>query len=162
MIRYALVCTNEHDFESWFRDSAAFDSLSGANAVTCPLCGSADVRKALMAPSVVTSRKKAVPKIAPVPETTAVVPAPVPATPPPVLLDERERGLREMLRSLHREVIAKADNVGRDFAKEARRIHEGDAPQRSIYGEASKGEVEALLEDGVPLLPMPTLPDDHN
>ena len=163
MIRYALVCLNEHEFESWFRDSAAFESLSGADAVTCPHCGSSGVRKALMAPSVVTSRKKAVPKTAPVLETPATASVPVPSAPPAVLLDERERGLREMLRSLHREVIAKADNVGRDFAREARRIHEGDAPQqRSIYGEASKGEVEALLEDGVPLLPMPTLPDDHN
>ena len=163
MIRYALVCEQEHTFESWFRDSAAYDSLEQAGAVTCPVCGSATVRKSLMAPSVVTSRRKGKPSADPAhPAEAATPPAAAPSPAPAVLLDSREKRLREMVRALHREIVAKADNVGRDFAAEARRIHDGETEPRSIYGEASKGEVEALLEDGVPLMPMPVLPDDKN
>jgi hypothetical protein len=160
MIRYALHCANDHSFESWFRDSAAFDGLAEAGQLACPTCGSAEVRKALMAPSVVASRKRR----APAPEKQAPeADAPVAEiTQPATLLDEREKKLREMLRALHREITEKADNVGRAFALEARRIHEGEAPPRSIYGEASRDEVKALVEDGVPLMPLPTPPDDHN
>ena len=163
MIRYALVCAGEHCFESWFRDSAAFDTLAEAGAVSCPVCGSPKVSKALMAPSVVTSRGKA----ARPPAGSSDIPAasapslPEP-TAPTVLINDHERQLRARLRALHREIVAKSDDVGRAFATEARRMHEGDAPQRSIHGEATRTEVESLLEDGVPLLPMPPAPDDHN
>jgi hypothetical protein len=159
MIRYALTCASEHGFESWFRDSAAFDTLAAAGALACPVCGSAKVAKALMAPSVVTSRRKAAK-----PPLTEIAPVQVPAAPPAptVLLDERQQHLRDMLRKLHREIVAQADDVGRDFAAEARRIHEGETEPRSIYGEATRTEVEELLEDGVPLMPMPQVPDDHN
>jgi hypothetical protein len=165
MIRYALHCANEHSFESWFRDSSAFDALQAAGQLACPSCGTAEVRKTLMAPSVVTSRAK---RRRPREEQAPQAPAPRPETPAPeatqsaTLLDDREKKLREMLRALHREITEKADNVGRAFAVEARRIHEGEVPPRSIYGEASREEVKALVEDGVPLLPLPTPPDEHN
>ena len=156
MIRYALVCDREHGFESWFRDSEGFDTLVAAAQVQCPSCGSVRIRKALMAPSVVTARRKA---SAPVPAAT---PVEAPEPKPVALIDERTRALREALRALHKQVTETADNVGRAFPEEARRIHEGDAPQRSIYGEATPDQVAALLEDGVPLMPMPVLPDDQN
>lgn len=167
MIRYTLRCEGEHGFESWFRDSAAYEKLAGAGQVACPICGSTAVRKALMTPSVVTSRTgKRQPGPAQAeqaaPPTQAAEAAPAAEPRPVALLDERAQQLRAVMREVHRRVTETADNVGRGFAAEARAIHEGDAPARSIYGEASRDEVAGLLEDGIPLLPMPTLPDDHH
>lgn len=165
MIRYRLLCERDHGFESWFRDSGAFEQLAAMGQVTCPICGSTSVHKALMAPSVVT-RQTGSPPI-PAPDDIAA-PSPSKATPPddgqrPVaLMDERAQQLRAMMREVHRRVTETADNVGRAFAAEARAIHEGDAPARSIYGQASREEVASLIEDGVALLPLPVLPDDHH
>ena len=166
MIRYTLLCDREHGFESWFRDSTAYEQLVEAGEVACPTCGSHDVRKALMTPSVVTRQGKRQAGSGPVEEATTPIPA-APSMPsadphPVALLDERAQHLRAVLREVHRRVTENADNVGRNFAVEARAIHDGDAPARSIYGEASRNEVAALLEDGIPLLPMPVLPDDHH
>ena len=160
MIRYTLLCAGEHGFESWFRDSAAFEQLAAVGEIACPVCGSTAVRKALMTPSVVTSRIKRNEIATPVETAAPAVPAPDPH--PVALMDDRARQLRAMMREVHRRVTTTADNVGRAFAAEARAIHEGDAPARSIYGEASRDEVAALLDDGIPLLPMPVLPDDHH
>lgn len=160
MIRYTLLCAGEHGFESWFRDSVAFEQLAAAGEIACPVCGSTAVRKALMTPSVVTRRIKRNEIAAPVEAAAPAVPAPDPH--PVALMDDRARQLRAMMREVHRRVTATADNVGRAFAAEARAIHEGDAPARSIYGEASRDEVAALIDDGIPLLPMPVLPDDHH
>lgn len=166
MIRYTLLCEREHGFESWFRDSAAYDRLAASDQVACPSCGSTAVRKALMMPSVLTSRTK--PAAGHTPTEGAAPPSPaaeaMPTTEPhPVaLMDERAQQLRAMMREVHRRVTETADNVGRAFAAEARAIHEGDAPARSIFGEASRDEVASLLEDGISLLPMPVLPDDHH
>lgn len=163
MIRYALLCERDHAFDSWFRDSSAFDALEHAGQVACPVCQSVQVRKALMTPSVVAARKtgSAEPPVRPAPDLSPATPA-GPSMTPIALLDDRERKLRDMMRALHHEITTKADDVGRSFADEARRIHVGDAPARSIYGEATREQVTSLLEDGVPLMPMPVLPDDHN
>lgn len=134
MIRYALTCANRHDFESWFASAEAFDALAGAGHLSCPDCGSAEVKKALMAPGVST-RKEGPPDLR------------APAT-------DRERALAE----LRRKVEENADYVGLNFATEARAIHEGDAPARSIWGEAALEDAKALLEDGVPVAPLPGLP----
>lgn len=160
MIRYTLLCPKEHSFESWFRDSAAFETLAETGQVACPVCGTMQVRKALMTPSVVTSRAKR--KAVPEPAAAVPPPAETQAARPVALVDERAAQVRTALRELHRRVTEQADNVGRAFATEARLIHEGGAPARSIYGEATGQEVSALLEDGIPLLPMPILPDDHH
>jgi hypothetical protein len=150
MIKYSLTCDRDHGFESWFRDSAAYESLVAAHQIECAVCGSDRVRKALMAPSVVTARRKA----APMPEAPPVQPV--------AMVDDQARKLRDAVRKLHRAITENADNVGRAFPEEARRIHDGDAPPRSIYGEATPEQVSALLEDGISLLPMPMLPDDQN
>lgn len=166
MIRYTLLCAGEHTFDSWFRDSAAYEQLASTGDVACPICASTTVRKALMTPSVVTSRtkRKDVPSAveAGSPPVAAPQVAPAPDPHPVALMDDRARQLRAMMREVHRRVVETADNVGRSFAAEARAIHEGDAPARSIYGEASREEVAGLLDDGIPLLPMPVLPDDHH
>ncbi|WP_131194329.1 DUF1178 family protein [Lichenihabitans psoromatis] len=158
MIKYTLTCTKGHAFESWFRDSLGYDDLAESGQLTCPVCGSAEVRKAVMAPSVVRGRRAGSEQRAQAgaAEPQGVVQHPI------ALLDERERKVREMMRDLHRKITENADDVGRNFATEARRMHEGETPVRSIYGEATGEEVRSLLDDGVPLLPMPVLPDDHH
>lgn len=150
MIRYSLRCDRGHGFESWFRDSAAYDDQSGAGYVSCPECGSTAVTKSLMAPSVVTRRGK-------------VAPAPAPAeTAPVALLDEKAQKLRAMMRELRDHVMKTTDDVGAAFPAEARKIHEGVTEQRAIRGEASAAEVRALIEDGVSIMPVPSLPDERN
>ena len=133
MIRYALRCDSDHGFESWFGSAEAYDRLRAAGHVSCPDCGSTTVEKALMAPNVTPSRK-AVPLDAP--------------------KDPREAALAE----LRRRVEENSEYVGLEFAAEARRIHEGDAPERSIYGEAKLDDARRLIEDGVPVAPLPFLP----
>jgi len=144
MIRYNLVCTGGHDFESWFRDAAAFDKAAKAKAVTCPECGTSDVVKALMAPSVSTARKR---------EAAAVkVAAP----------DPRQAAMVEMMRKLRAHVTENADYVGAKFAEEARKIHYEEAEARGIYGEASPEEARSLIDEGIEFLPLPVLPEDGN
>lgn len=141
MIKYALKCADGHAFESWFRDSAAFDAVKAAGQVLCVVCGSAEVEKTLMAPAVSGTRKAAAE--APAAETEAA-PLSQPASPAEAAL----RKLREHLQK-------NSDYVGRDFAAEARRIHEGEADHRSIWGEATREEAKALHEEGVPVAPIP-------
>ena len=141
MIRYALRCDNSHAFESWFRSAAGFDQLVGAGQIACPDCGSKAVVKALMAPSVAGE-----PAPAPRPDA-ATPPLSTPANP-------REAALAE----LRKRVEEKSEYVGMNFVTEARRIHDGDAPERSIYGEARPEEARQLIEDGVPVAPLPFMP----
>lgn len=130
MIRYALRCENAHRFDSWFGSSADFDRLLGAGLVACAVCGSSDIAKDLMAPAVAGAAS----------EPTLFGP-PSPA----------EQALAE----LRRRIEAQSEDVGRNFAREARRIHEGLAPERAIIGEARPAEARALIEDGIPVAPLP-------
>jgi hypothetical protein len=131
MIQYALACDTDHHFDSWFQSSAAFDTLVGAGHVTCPVCGSAKVAKSLMAPAVRVSK------------TALTTPE-----------GERETALA----ALRAKVEASSDYVGMNFVAEARAMHDGEAPERSIYGEARADEAIKLLEDGIPVAPLPFMP----
>ena len=135
MIRYSLRCASDHAFESWFQSAGAYDSLSLAGQVTCPVCGISKVEKSLMAPAV---RSAAEPTQGP--------------------LHAPGSDLEAALAELRRQVEANSDYVGMNFAAEARRIHAGDAPERSIYGEAKPDEARKLIEDGVPVAPLPFIP----
>lgn len=158
MIRYTLRCAEGHDFESWFRDSAAYDSQRGKKLVSCPACGSVTVEKAIMAPSIRPSERAAV---SPPPEPSA--PAAGAAPPQPVaLMSEKEQALRAMIRQVREHVTSNADYVGEDFAGLARQMHEGEVERRSIYGEASADEVRSLIEDEIEVHPLPVLPDERN
>ena len=137
MIHYALKCSDGHSFESWFQSASAFDKLFAAGLVTCAVCGTTAVEKAMMAPPVRSARKA-------VPAGGESRPLSAPASP-------AEQALAE----LRRRIEATSDYVGRDFAAEARAIHDGDAPQRSIHGEARADEARALVEDGIPVAPLP-------
>jgi hypothetical protein len=141
MIRYALKCSDAHSFESWFKSSEAFDSLRAAGLVACPICDATDVQKAIMAPPVRASRKAAVKPDAP------DHPVLTPTT-------DAERAVAE----LRRKVQENSDYVGPGFAAEARKMHVGDIPHRSIYGEANLGEAKQLIEDGIPVAPLPFIP----
>ena len=131
MIRYALTCADGHDFEGWFGDSADFEAQQAKGLLTCPLCASDQVRKQIMAPAVTGARKAA----------------------------DRSPAMRSMMMEAMGKVRAHVeenfDYVGDRFAAEARRIHEGAAETRGIYGEASGEEVRSLVEDGVPVAPLP-------
>ena len=157
MIKYALVCENAHDFDSWFQSSAAFETQAKRGLVACPECGSAKVCKAIMAPSIARRDRQIIePQGEPAPPA-----APAP-TQPVALLDERQQNLRTMVRALHARIVADTDDVGRRFPDEARRMHDGDIPHRSIRGEASLEDARALLEEGVEIMPIPRLPEEWN
>lgn len=147
MIQFTLKCAEGHSFDSWFQSSDAFDKLHAAGMVACAVCGSGKVEKSVMAPRVRPSRSAA--KAAPA-EGAAETPGPLSAPASPA-----EQALAE----LRRKVEQSSDYVGRDFATEARAIHQGDAPERSIYGEARPDEARALIEDGVPVAPLPFRPN---
>ncbi len=165
MIRYALLCRHDHPFEAWFRDSETFDQQSGSGQVGCPTCGTAEIRKAVMAPAVRRSRSPASPAPAE-PAGTAVPAPPIPAATgqaaPTLIADEAFGTLRAAVRDLHRRLKQSAEDVGPAFPEQARRIHEGDVAPRAIYGTATDDELRALVEDGVHVMPIPALPDDRN
>jgi hypothetical protein len=136
MIRYALVCDHEHEFEGWFGSSGDFDDQQARGLLDCPACGSKAVRKQIMAPAVAGARK--------------------------TVQDEAGRPSRAMMMEamgrIRRHVTETFDDVGDAFAKEARAIHEGRAEERGIYGQATPAEVRGLVEDGVPVAPLPPEP----
>ncbi len=143
MIRYSLKCAAEHSFDSWFQSAAAFDVLAAAGHVTCPTCGSAEISKTLMAPAVTPARKSS----ASAPPPTIEKPLSTPANPQ-----------EQALAALRAEVEANSDYVGKSFADEARKMHEGTVPARAIHGEARLDEAKKLVEEGVPVIPLPFLP----
>lgn len=127
MIRYRLCCAQNHQFDSWFANSDAFDTLNKAGQVACPHCGDTDISKSLMAPPVAGAAR---------PLTEAPTPA--------------ETALAELR--------ANSEHVGTRFAAEARAMHDGEIPKRQIHGEAKLEDAKALIEDGVPILPLPMIP----
>ena len=157
MIKFALRCGEGHAFDSWFRDSDAFDQLIG-HSIACPTCGSTDISKALMAPAVVTSRQRR----NRAPQPTEARPEPTASQDPAVLTDEKAQAFRAMLRAMRDHVVQNSKDVGQDFAGEARRIHEGVAEETAIRGLASHDEVKGLLEDGIEVMPLPVFPDERN
>ena len=134
MISFSLRCPDDHRFDSWFQSAAAFDRLVAHGHVSCPQCGSTAIEKALMAPSVRSARSRGAGLQAPGNEKEAA------------------------LAALRRRIEENSDYVGLNFAAEARAMHDGDAPARPIYGEAQIDDARRLLEDGVPVAPLPFMP----
>jgi hypothetical protein len=161
MIRYALVCLEAHAFDGWFRSSSDFEQQSERRLVTCAICGSSTVERALMAPNVVTGRSRAArPDQAPdASSPSAPIEAPVPVAMTP---DPQQRAMFEALAALKRKLIASADDVGDQFAEEARKIHYGESEERGIYGRTTIEEARALLDEGIEVQALPLLPDDRN
>ncbi|MGD9917231.1 MAG: DUF1178 family protein [Paenirhodobacter sp.] len=146
MIRYTLKCDQDHVFESWFASAEAYEKLRAAGMVSCTQCGSTRVEKALMAPAVRPARK------------AGAAPEAVDAEAPPSgapHLSAPEGALEEAIAAMRRAVEENSDYVGEDFAREARAMHAGEAPERAIHGEANPQEARALIEEGVPVTPLP-------
>ena len=163
MIKYAVQCQKGHGFEAWFQNSDACEKQIKRGMVACPDCGSIKVSKSLMAPNVsARTRKKGMAGPVARSETARAVATATAtqkvATPTVAMPAE----LVEMMRKIRREVVAKAENVGKNFAEEARKIHYEEAPERGIYGEASLDDVQALHDEGISVLPLPVLPEDAN
>jgi hypothetical protein len=163
MIRYALVCTKGHDFESWFADSAAFDKQAKRGLVACPRCGSVKVEKAIMAPRLASSKKLKAPVEAPAPVAAAPAPAALNSAPVAAMIaSPAETEFRAKLKELREHLTKNADNVGTKFSEEARKMHYGEIEHRSIYGEASPKDAKELADEGIEFLPLPILPNERN
>jgi hypothetical protein len=162
VIRYALRCAAGHEFEGWFRSSAAFGDE--AAALTCPICGDSSIEKAIMAPSVMqrgtppaepeVQKPAAAPPAAPAGEFAA------PAVPATGLTPKQVEFAKALvaMRRLRAHVEASFENVGKRFAEEARKIHHEEAEARDIFGQATLDEARELLEEGIEVLPLPDLP----
>lgn len=147
MIKYALRCDNDHRWDAWFESIAGFDSQSARGLVECPFCGSIKVEKAPMAPAVA----KGAAELPAVPVATA--PDSVAETPDLTLPEP----VREFFAGWREHIARNYDYVGDSFAREARAIHEGDSEERLIYGQTTPAEARALIEDGIPVAPLPPL-----
>jgi hypothetical protein len=137
VIVYNLRCHNRHEFEGWFKDSAAFDSQAKSGRVVCPICESKKVEKSIMAPAVAGAKKL----------TTN---------------SEERKKVRQFMTGLRKYVQENADYVGPKFAEEARNIHYGKSEERHIYGEATLKEAKDLLDEGVDVSPLPPDLDGAN
>ena len=142
MIRYTLTCENGHGFEGWFSGSADFDSQMARGLVSCPVCGSMTVSKALMAPSVSTARHKEAQQA--------------------LAIETVQKEVVAKIKAVVAEIKANSEDVGERFPEEARRIHYGETETRGIIGQASPDEARELLEEGIAVAPLPVLPDDVN
>ncbi len=138
MIVYSLQCQNEHQFEAWFASSAAYEEQAAERKLVCPICNSRNVAKAPMAPALPArgGDRNAAP--------------------------DELRKMRQFMTGLRQHVLQNAENVGRRFPEEARKIHYGDAERRQIYGEATLREARELVEEGIDVAPLPPDLDEAN
>lgn len=132
MILFDLRCGDGHAFEAWFKDGATFDRQAAAHEIACPVCGSHEVAKALMAPAVAPSRPK--------------------------IDAERAARMVRALREVRDHVEKTFDHVGPRFAEEARKIHYGEVEKRNIYGDATPEESRSLEDEGIEVGRIPWLP----
>lgn len=132
MIVINLQCANAHDFEGWFASASAFETQNLANQIVCPMCNDTSIRRTPSAPHV---HARAISKTAPA-------------------------SVQAQLMARLRAAASAAEDVGKAFAGEARRIKDGEAPDRAIRGQASRDEITALLDDGIEILPVPPSKED--
>jgi hypothetical protein len=141
VIQYSLHCSKGHRYDAWFKNAAAFDEQQARGIVTCAVCGDAAVEKAPMAPAVARTDHDRVALSSTQPDAAQ---------------------LRALLRAYRQKVVSEADYVGDRFAEEARKIHFEEVEARGIYGEATRDDVVALLDEGIDFMPLPDLPEEHN
>ena len=141
MIRYDLVCENEHFFESWFKDSKTYQKQLKANEIVCPECSSCSISKSLMAPGI--------------PKKTNTKNG-------NVIANSSSSTLNNAIRKIRNEIKKNSEYVGDKFPEEARKIHYNEAEMRSIYGEASKKEITDLVDEGIDIIQITEIPDDKN
>ena len=171
MIQYSLKCDDGHRFDSWFQSAAAFDKLAASGLVSCAICGNGSVEKAIMTPRVRPGRNavsgRGEPEVATAEkaETTQAASPTQGAdqasdkTSTVGALSKPANETEQAIAELRRKVEDNSDYVGKDFVTQARAMHEGDAPGRAIHGEAKLDEAKALIEEGIPVLPLPFRPN---
>jgi hypothetical protein len=142
MIRFALTCDQGHGFDAWFSSGDSYEAQIEAQAIVCPTCGSIQVKKAPMAPTVLRGKAKEGMRESPV--------------------EGARKQTYAFLKGMRDYVKNNADDVGQAFPKEARKMHYGESEIHNIYGEASVDEAKALHEEGIPAFPLPKLPEEHN
>src|SRR5262249_16793150 len=147
-----------------------YDKQVKRRLVTCPICGSHKVEKAIMAPRLARTDKRAAPREpAPAPAASSAAssaPMPVASGPEPTqvvaMMCPQGGEFRAKLKELRDHIVRNSDYVGQKFSEEARRMHYGESERRSIYGEASAEDAAALAEEGIEFHHLPRLPDDRN
>lgn len=142
MIKFNLICDKQHDFEAWFSSSSDFDDQKIAGFVTCPMCGSCEVEKALMVPAVSTSRRQ--------------------ENKQQMIKNAAQQEAMKTIQKMVAEVKENSENVGDKFPEEARKMHYGESDNRGIYGKASQEDVRELVDEGIDVMPLPDLPDKAN
>ena len=181
MIKYQLICEFTHEFEGWFQTGAAFDAQNEAGLVTCPVCDSVKVRRALMTPNLASPKRRRddvhrlpmaetgqqAGTIAPSSQAAsgqtasahvaASKPASAQAAPSQAVLGEAIAQLRQ----LQRKVKSECRDVGTDFATEVRKMHYGDSEPENVYGQSSAEERESLADEGIDIVTLPWLPPEH-
>ena len=140
MIVFDLQCATGHVFEAWFGSSGDFETQQTRGLIACPLCGASEIAKAVMAPAVGAKGNSRLPTV---PMRGG--------SPPPAEI----KAMLAKLAEAQATVLANSEYVGNAFAATARAIHEGDAPGRAVHGQASMAEARSLIEDGVPVAPLP-------
>lgn len=158
MIHYDLRCGAGHEFDGWFKDSAAFERQSKAGFVECPVCGGTEVSKRLMAPAIPKKGRSRAKEAPPLPAPPAPAGPPAPAAQAAAAAAPMPAQLVALLQRMRTEVEKSCDYVGKDFAAEARKIHSGESDRRGIYGEASDAEAQALKDEGIEVARVPWVP----
>ncbi|MET0311725.1 MAG: DUF1178 family protein [Burkholderiaceae bacterium] len=134
-----LQCAHGHGFEGWFGSEDDFQGQLARGLVECPMCGDTQVAKMLSAPRLNLGAGR----------------EPAAAGPQEVMSGATDQAFQKAWMKMVREVMDKTEDVGERFPEEARRIHYGETPERHIRGQASREETEALLEEGISVLPLP-------
>jgi hypothetical protein len=137
VIIFDLKCASQgHVFEGWFGSSADYEEQQERGLVSCPICGSPEVVKAIMAPAVAAKGNQGSAE----------------------LFSGDAASVKRMLAALaaeQRRLLASSEHVGDRFADEARAIHLGEADARAIHGQATRAQAESLIEEGIPVAPLP-------
>ena len=163
MIHFSLTCDKNHQFEGWFRNNADYEDQLSCGHLACPFCNSTTISKSLMAPAVSTSRRKAKRKSVEEKGVTNTKSQKSPSKRKKLaVIDKEEQEFMSMLRELKDKLVKNADDVGDNFAEEARKIHYGESEKTGVYGSANPAEVRKLREEGIEFFALPTLPEDQN
>ena len=186
MIKYQLICDLTHEFEGWFQTGAAFDAQNEAGLVTCPVCDSVKVRRALMTPNLASPKRRRddmgrLPAAGTAHQLGTITPSsqaasgqtasahvaasgPNPSKPASLQAAPSQVALGEaiaQLRQLQRKIKSECRDVGTDFATEVRKMHYGDSEPENIYGHSSAEERESLADEGIDTVSLPWLPPEH-
>ena len=185
MVKYQLICDQNHEFEGWFQGSAAYDEQVANGLLRCPLCDSDQVKRALMTPNIASPKRRKSDVLSANDEMSANEPAASTTTPSATATlassqvshnATRQMAVQEAmqaeqpqafgatlaeLRQLRQKIIKECRDVGDNFAEEARKIHYGEAEAKGIYGQATQEGRESLKDEGVEIYNMPWVPSDH-